>query len=290
MLGEAVLMGMKESLAKKTGLIFRPRDDARFAAAVTKRMDVLGLFNPSEYQQLLSADGEAGYAEIIALASQLVNLESYFFRDQAQFTLLEQKLLPTIVRRKQKSKTLKIWSAGCAEGEEAYSVAIVLSLLHLKSVEWRFMVIGTDISPKAIARAKEGRYQDYAFRRCPYGLRERFFVHEASEWVVRPGIKKSVQFHQHNLIMDPFLPQVGGVDIILCRNVMIYLGKEVVCKLIDKFYEVLPDGGILLTGPGELYLNRQHRFRQRVVDGAVFYYKGTGWEEGMDGTTTLSGI
>ena len=91
MLGESVLIGMKESLAKRTGLIFRPRDDARFAAAVVKRMDVLGLLHPAEYQQLLAFDGEAGYAENIALASQLVNLESYFFRDQAQFTLLEVK-------------------------------------------------------------------------------------------------------------------------------------------------------------------------------------------------------
>lgn len=197
--------------------------------------------------------------------------ESYFFRDQGQFDALFKEVLP-ILERSRKDKEISIWSAGCSSGEEPYSIAMTLDRYGLYKKGWDVNILGTDLSHNAIKKAREGIYTEWSFRNTPREIIDQYFVRlDADRYKIRDEIREKVTFGLMNL-MDVFA-YPAGMDIIFCRNVLIYLDRDVIGRIIEGFYRSLREGGWLFVGPGELNGIWFRRFKPVFFENALVYRK-----------------
>lgn len=193
------------------------------------------------------------HQEVERVAAQLTPGETFFFRDHGQFELLRFEILPALIAARRRRKTLRLWSAGCATGEEAYSLAMVTDMVLPERRDWQITIIGTDINEEALAKARRGRYGRWSFRLAPAGLQGRYFHREGEQWTISPDIRAMVTFRSGNLVSDPLPdPVLRDLDLILCRNVLIYLEPEAVRRVAAKLTACLADGAYLLTGHTEL--------------------------------------
>jgi chemotaxis protein methyltransferase CheR len=191
-------------------------------------------------------------AQVEALAERLAIGETYFFRDAAAFALIEQQVLPLLIEARQAQRRLRLWSAGCCTGEEAYSLAIVARRLLADPSPWDVEVLGTDIHPGFLARAEEGVYGDWSFRGVPPGLRERHFDPQGDKrWAVHADLKRWTRFAHLNLVAEQGV--VGSFDLILCRHVLMYFDTEQARRVVAGLYRALQPGGWLLVGPSEAH-------------------------------------
>jgi chemotaxis protein methyltransferase CheR len=201
-----------------------------------------------------------------------INGETYFFRDQGQSDLLRLRLLPELIERRRTAKTLRLWSAGCASGEEAYSLAMLVDMLLPERDGWDIFILGSDINPAALAKARDARYGPWSFRMAPAMLQQRYFRRTGEEWELDQRIRSMVSFHAGDLIGEPF---PGGtlrdMDLILCRNVFIYFDAQAVHAVAEKLAATLCDGGYLMTGHTELMGHRIRNLQSRLfVEGVVY--------------------
>ncbi|MDA8388698.1 MAG: tetratricopeptide repeat protein [Nitrospiraceae bacterium] len=226
---------------------------------------------------LLSA---AGKAQIEVLASHLTVGETYFFRDKKSFDVLKDRILPDLIqsRRQTGRKNLRIWSAGCATGEEPYSVAILLGSMIHDIEEWDISIIGTDINPSFLRKAAKGVYGEWSFRNVPSRFKERFFKEAGKgRFELLPEIRKCVHFFYHNLAEDTYpslINSTNAMDIIFCRNVLMYFTEASKRKVAGKFYHCLVDGGWLMVSPAESSLEQYSPFSQVHFSESAPYRKG----------------
>ena len=177
--------------------------------------------------------------------------ESYFFRDGQFFDALRHKILPELIANA-KDKHLSIWSVGCSRGEEIYSIAIVLRELLPDYDQWHIQLLGTDINPDVLATARAGVFKKWSLRQMPSLTQQRYFTENEQEYALAPFIRDSVQFQFHNLLSR--LPPSNGApsyDLILLRNVLIYLNKPSIQRAIEFLYHQLKYGGWLITTSAE---------------------------------------
>jgi chemotaxis protein methyltransferase CheR len=216
-------------------------------------------------------------SQIEILASHLTIGETYFFRDNSIFELLKEQVVPEIVRRRLgKEQTLRVWSAGCATGEEPYSVAILLNEIVPGLAAWQITVLASDINPSFLKRAAAGTYSEWSFRNTPSWVKDRYFRRlQDGRYELLPQIKKRVTFSYLNLAEDTYpslLNNTNGLDVIFCRNVLMYFLPERAQKAAHKFYHCLVEGGWLIVSPAEA----SHLFSQFAATrfpGAVLYRK-----------------
>jgi len=189
---------------------------------------------------------------------------SEFFRDPARWVELEKEILPGLLARR---RSLKVWSAACANGAEPYSLAIVL-----KEAAQRFShyLLATDIDQNVLAAAQAGRYNADVVRHAGVGRLGRYFIQEGKEHVIKEEIKKLVSFRQHDLLTQPF---EKGFDLILCRNVTIYFTRDAQQRLNYKFTQALAEGGILFVGGSEMIFNYKELGLEKV---RTSFYRKTG--------------
>jgi len=257
-LPEDILRQILELLNRRFGFVFRDsfRDMARTRLA--RRMAELGLDSLQDYYYRLLYD-EQSEAEIDALFETLANNETYFFREPSQLWTFAREIVQER-RRACPGGRVRVWSAGCATGEETYSLAMAVLEADpelARAVE----IFGSDQSRKALEKARRGVYGRFAFRSMPDGYRERYFQEaEAGRWQVVPQVRRMVQFGRCNL-MGPAgdLPLVK-FDAIFCRNVLIYFHQEARRQVISLFHDRLSQGGYLLLGHSESLLDLSDRF------------------------------
>jgi chemotaxis protein methyltransferase CheR len=198
-----------------------------------------------------------------SLATQVVeallNNETYFFRDRTPFDALSLKLLPVLARERREKKHLKIWSAGCSTGQEAYSLAMLFAEDPLKWQGWTVDILGTDVSSACIARARAGTYTQFEAQRG-LGITQmiRWFSETDDGWRVADALRKPVRFDHHNILEAP--PHPGEFDIILCRNVLLYLCPERRRLAFDRLASALAPDGALMLGAGETVIGNTERF------------------------------
>jgi chemotaxis protein methyltransferase CheR len=171
---------------------------------------------------------------------------SEFFRNYKRWEVLESKILPQILKN---NKHPKIWSAACSTGEEAYTIAMIVSCLIGFSDS---RILATDIDGNALARAKNGVYSEKSVNEVPESFKQRYFKQHGEYYYISNEIKKMVTFKKHNLLADPF---EGPYDLIICRNVLIYFTEEAKSKLYQKFSSALKKDGILFVGSTEQIFN-----------------------------------
>jgi chemotaxis protein methyltransferase CheR len=206
--------------------------------------------------------------------------ETYFMREKRCFEILEQQIIPGIIKKRLGGeRRLRLWSAGCASGEEAYSLAILLHKMSATLRGWELSILATDINPQSLAKAKEGIYGEWSFRNTPASFRESYFRKSAGgRYALLPRIKEMVTFAPFNLVEDTYpslVTDTNAMDVIFCRNVLMYFTPEVAGKAVERFQRCLVDGGWLLVSPCETSTSVFNGFTPVNFPDATLYQKGS---------------
>ena len=239
---------------------YTDKDDLLFDR-LCRRFMACGLADARAYLARLDDPG-SGPAEWTALEAEITIGETFFFRYAEQFAALRETILPGLIAARAKSRTLRIWSAGCSTGAEPYSIAILLhDLLADDLAHWRIDITGTDISATALAVARSGEYGRWAMRTLPPEERQRLFlagpptpgVAREGSFTLRPQFRSMVRFETQNLLglLDGGARDSSDFDLILCRNVLIYFNAQTVYGLVRAFGQRLKPDGWLLLGHAE---------------------------------------
>lgn len=212
------------------------------------------------------------------LASHLSIGETYFFREQRSLEILEEQILPQLLQaRRQNERRLRIWSAGCSSGEEPYTLAILLDRLIPDLKDWNITILATDFNPVFLRKAAQGLYGEWSFRDAPVGLRERYFdKRKDGRFEVNSRIKQMVTFAYLNFSEDIYpslLNNTSAMDVIFCRNVLMYFTAQRAKQVTGNFYRALVDGGWLIVSPAEASNSLLSSFTPIEFPGAVLYRK-----------------
>jgi chemotaxis protein methyltransferase CheR len=229
-----------------------------------------------EFYKLL-VNAESGSVEMDLLVNAVTVSETHFFRDAAQFNALATSILPEIVKRKTSLRTLRVWSAGCASGEEPYSIAMLLRDVLPDIDSWSITILATDINTTVLERARVASYGQWAFREDrALALRSRYFRPVGNRFELSSQIKRMVTFSQLNLMEDrypSFETNTMMMDLIICRNVTIYFPQEVTQKVVGRFHNSLVNGGWLIVGHSEPSLEIYKAFQPRNFPDTVVYQR-----------------
>jgi chemotaxis protein methyltransferase CheR len=247
---------LRRLIHKRTGLRERNCTPERLANLIGMRLHALNLRSIEEYGRFIEMHGRDGEAELRELMVGLTTGETHFFRDRGQFELLEQTILPALISERRPWKTLRIWSAGCSTGDEAYSIAIALDSLLMNRSDWKIELYGTDVNTKALDKARTGTYTDWSFRVINERRKTTYFQQSSGQWVVLPRIRDAVRFSNLDLVYGRYPSIESGIhdmDLILCRNVFIYFETDSIREVLGKMVQSLRPGGYLLTAHGELH-------------------------------------
>ncbi|MBW4423298.1 MAG: hypothetical protein KME50_02240 [Nostoc desertorum CM1-VF14] len=285
------LSQMVDLIADTFGIHIKPQYQDTLKKNLLTRIRALGLCSLNDYYRFLVANqlvpGATEWRELISL---LTVTETYFFRDQGQMSLLKNQLLPELIERKRELSltqcnaangefhrpTLRLWSAGCSTGEEAYSLAILVKELIPDNQAWDILILGTDINQPAIALAQQGIYSDWSFRTTTQEIKNRYFQSHKKGWKIDSAIRAMVKFQPGNLMQDNFPAYASSIhdfDLIICRNVFIYFDFNPIAQVIGKFYCSLTPGGFLLTGHTELHGQKTEPFQVKNFPQSTVYQR-----------------
>ena len=278
-MNDNLLQRFLQLLVTQAGWQIRQQDQISLGHKIEFRVKALKLLNAEAYYQLLNAETEQSYHEWRQLALLLTTTETYFFRDEGQFSLLRNKLIPELIEQKRKKQvlngeskpTLRIWSAGCSTGEEPYSLAIMITQLIPDWESWNLYIIGTDINLNALEKAKHGIFTSWSFRQVNPEVQKRYFSPWKGDWKLDGKIRSMVNFEYGNLVKDSYPNNsIYDMDLIICRNVFVYFDSNSIGVVLNKFAKSLNLTGYLITGHAELYgqglnLLKSHVFPESVV-------------------------
>ncbi len=244
-------------------------------------MQQLGLESEEEYlDRLRGAVPHIVEAELRHLLNLVTVTETCFFRDASQFRLLQEHIIPTLISERtasgDRTRTIRIWSAGCSSGEEAYSIALALDEMgaHKRYPDWTIEIIGTDLNTRVLDKARRGVYSPRAVRNVEGRLLDLYFAPQGRNFALTDAIKRRVKFEFGNLTQTP-MPSTGPQDIIFCKNVTIYFRSDVTRKLINGLRDTLAPDGYLLLGHAESLWQMSEGFSIVEHERAFCYRKRT---------------
>lgn len=253
------LLEFSRFLSERVGLHFpaaRLADLGQRVAALSHRMGWSDV--ESCMRWLMSDPLEQGKVE--AIAAHLTVGETYFFREPDTFDAIEQQVLPELIRSRQAVRRLRIWSAGCSTGEEAYTLAILVDRLGAALQGWQVTILATDIHAKSLQWAGEAHYRDWSFRNVDAGVLGAYFRPTPDgRHALIARVRERVQFQHLNLADTAYpcsLNHTSGMDLILCRNVLMYFAPEVANRVVARLGQTLADNGCLVTGASETWMPR----------------------------------
>lgn len=268
-IGAGALEQLSGLLLEKAGLKIAPDGYHGLRLALKERMPALGISDADDYvRRLREALGEQ---ELRSLLPLVTVTHTEFFRDPRQFRALERRLLPDMLSRARRhGRKAAIWSAGCATGEEPYSIAMLL--IELGALKSEVDLWATDLNLSAIENAKLGRFSPRRMSQVPPERARRFFRSDEDGHELSTEVREWVQFEGLNLASPVFTRvQPSSFDIILCRNVIIYFDLPTIRGLMDRFVAALRPGGFLILGYSESLFRVYDRFEMVEVEGAFLY-------------------
>ena len=266
-------------LAERTGLVFPPGRSEAARERIGMAVKQAGAGDSGVFIERLNSSP----AMLDDLISELVVGETYFFRDPAQYDFLRHEAIPGVLAPRRPDHVLRVWSAGCASGEEAYSLAILLEEMGMGG---RARVLGTDLCRSALVKAREAAYSGWSFRGGVSEAILGWFGPDGNRRRLCDRMRERVRFEYLNLALDTypsFAAGIWGMDVILCRNVLIYFTREAVRATARRLYDTLAEGGWLLTGPSDPPLQDLAPFETVVTPGGTAYRRArrsvtvTGW-------------
>ncbi|MDY6969048.1 MAG: protein-glutamate O-methyltransferase CheR [Spirochaetota bacterium] len=257
---------------KESGIFLKPTKITLVSNRLRKRLKVLNLKTFTEYYDYINNMSNKTN-ELENLLDVVSTNETYFFRNERHFNALNQFCLPALASRKKNEKRLRIWSAGCSTGEEPYTLAIcIMENINLFN-GWDIEILATDIAPSVLKFAQEGEYSGRRIEKVPENILKKYFIQDKEYpeiFTINNNIKKIVRFSSLNLFKDTF-PQ--RIDIIFCRNVMIYFDKEHQKKLISGFNKSLLRDGFFFIGHSETLHSISEDFVYKKIVEAPVYVK-----------------
>jgi len=186
--------------------------------------------------------------------------ESSFFRDQKPFDLFRGTVLPKLLEARASRNQLRIWSAACSSGQEAYSLAMLLSDESARLGKWKIEIVGTDLSTEMVERARAGLYTQFEVQRgLPIQMLVKHFKQNGDKWQLSPQIRQMASFREYNLLGD--LKPLGQFDVVFCRNVLIYFDQPTKTKVLEQIARLMPEDGFLFLGGAETVLGITDRFK-----------------------------
>lgn len=249
-----------------TGADLSPYKDALVTRRLRARARTLGLTNASALLDRLETEDPAARAEVEALVRSLSVQVSAFFRDAAVFRQLEEVVVPALLGE---GRALRLWSAACAQGQEAYSLA---ALFRRARPSRPFSVLGTDVDDRALAAARAAEYPARALKGLPPEIVDEAFVPAAAgRWAVREELRRQARFERGDLLDLSGYP--SELDLIACRNILIYLHRDVQERVLIALAGALRPGGYLLLGQGETVIGRPWRLFEHVSPSHRIYRK-----------------
>lgn len=264
------LQRLSDFLYRHTGMLFGHAKRYYIERRIADRMAATGASSFAGYFNVLRSDAREREALINAFT---VN-ETYFYREEHQLTCLGRDLLPDLITTRRPGDKIRIWSAPCSTGEEAYSIAIWL-LENWRMVDaYNVEIVGSDIDTQALQDARAGLYGERALGRLPEALRQAYFEPaKRHRWQIIDDLRESVTFNQANLIDGPDLAGQGRFDVIFCRNVLIYFDDASRLVAADNLYDRLAPGGYLCLGHTESMNRISERFDVRRFEDSVVYQR-----------------
>jgi len=257
-----ILSGLIE---ERLGLFFAPQDSDILAEKVSPRAIECGFDSLLDYYYYLRYDAGAE-AEFDRLAEALVVNETYIGRELDQLSALVDILMPRLLSER---PSLRVWSAACSTGEEPFTLA---GMLYDRSLLPRVELVASDISQRVLAVAKNGRFSGRSLRALPAAA-SGWFAHDGAAVIVKPELLRAVQFRQLNLSDRAAVRQMGKLDVVVCRNVLIYFRDSTIKAVVESLVEALNPGGYLLIGASESLLRFGADLRCEEHGGAFFYRK-----------------
>ena len=249
-----ILAGLLEA---RTGQQLTMNRRWRIETAVSALLRERGIATLDELITILVMGKEPGLSNQVVEA--LLNNETYFFRDRAPFDLLSRHALPELAKKRHSTRKIRIWSAGCSTGQEVYSIAMLFAENSAQWRGWTIDILGTDVSSNVIDRARGGLYSQFEVQRG-LGINQtiQWFEECDDGWRAVEELRKSVRFQVHNLLETP--PHPGGFDIVLCRNVLLYLTTDKRRVAFDRLASAMATDGWLMLGAGETVIGQTERF------------------------------
>ncbi len=273
-LSDEVFRLLRDHIRDYCGLFFDESSKFIFEKRLFRRVKSYHLDDFRDYYRFLLYDRKRE-EEMIALIDLLTVNETYFFREQNQLKAFTEEILPELRERNRESNRIRIWSAGCATGEEPYTLAIlILEYGHL--LGWDIEISGSDINPRVLTTARQGIYRKNSFRCTEQYFIDRYFTEEVGALRIADRVKELVHFGHLNLL-DPFKVRfLGEMDVIFCRNVLIYFDQQTRKKVVEHFYDRLIEGGYLFLGHAESLINISTSFALRHLKHDMVYQKPLG--------------
>ena len=267
-LTEHELGELRTLIETRSGILFDHSRDRFFSSRVRELMETRGLAHGADLLRLVRSSN----VEYDSLLERLLTQETSFLRYPGAFRALERKVLPQMHARKfwQDPRALRIWSAGCASGEEPYSIALTIAETLEFADAWNIEILATDISKQALKYAEAGLYTRRSLAALRPDQLERHFLRHDGHYQVKPKLRGMVQFAPMNLAQAVYL---GRFDCIFCMNVLIYFSESRRSELIQRFHEYLEPGGFLFLGHAESVARLPVRFDSFVHDDFILYQK-----------------
>lgn len=274
-LSEADFQRFCALILDRTGLVFDHKRFDLVAQALAEGLRQASAPNLDRYFSLLSAHSTHGPVWAPLVSALTVN-ETYFFRDAEQIDVLRRQVLPDVIARRRDQRRLRLWSAGCATGEEPYTLAILLHQLIPNLDGWEVLILATDIDHQALRRAETASYRDWSFRDTDQTVRQSYFNENGGSLELLPQLRRLVRCAYLNLADDAYPSPVQpwyDFDLILCRNVAIYLQEPVIRAIAGRFHQCLTPGGWLMVGASETNDQRYRPFQAVNLGGITVYRK-----------------
>jgi chemotaxis protein methyltransferase CheR len=270
-LPDDVFRQLRDQIYKRTGMFFSDSSKYLLQKRLSSRARELNFDSFQKYFYFLQYDprSEAEFDQIYDLVT---TNETYFFREPAQLKAFAEEIVPELLE-KRAIKKIRIWSAGCSSGEEPYSIAMLLS-----EGGWykqaSFEIFASDLNQSVLHKARRGIYRENAFRATSPTVREKYFTSEADgSWKISDEIRNRVSFGRLNIYDAGRVSLLGYLDVVFCRNVIIYFDDSSKKIVINNFYNRLVDGGYLLLGHSESLISLSTQFKLRHLKNDMVYQK-----------------
>ncbi len=252
-LSDASFESLRKFIYDNCGIYFQDNKKYLLESRLQKRINFLMMESYEDYLNYLKTHPGSGDEKKYLYEAITIN-ETFFFRNQPQLDALVAAIVPEIVATKRKfgKPKIRIWSAASSSGEEAYSIAIILTdLVKPKFPDLEIEIIGTDINHAVIDIAKEGKYREYSIRNTPVYYLKKYFTINGNTYEIKPEIKKMVTFKISNLFDELSMRAMNNFDIIFCANVLIYFDMRSKMKVVSNIYNSLNKGGFFFIGYAE---------------------------------------
>jgi len=262
---------MRDIVYHESGIYLEESKKYFLERRVEKRMQTLGILVPETYYARILANTE----ELKILVEELTINETYFFRNLPQLEGFAKNVLPKILARKRRKDdfTLSIWSAACSTGEEPYTLSIILREEIPDYNKWKIEILGTDISRQVLKSAHRGVYNERSIKDVPQNYLKSYFKPKDGSWEIVDEVKHTVKLMEANLVDKMTMRNIQNIDVIFCRNVLIYFDDKSRKNVLSQFFDSLNRGGYIFLGHSESVGRITAAFKIVRLDNFLCYAK-----------------